>query len=202
MSGFFKFVVSVFRKVVSVFFKNAKWPKKVEAAQAETREAAAATPWTPPLAPFDFSVLKPQTEFSVWLANRVLLVYFWFARLCCPFPPLLIFWKVVCVSRAPDVKSVLEDSATYGVVYGPEMKELAGGTKCNFMLGLDGPDHEEERQLATRVWLQGDDEERIVAQTRRVAEALIAASGGTINVMSDLITRVAAETCITYFSNT
>lgn len=104
--------------------------------------------------------------------------------------------RLLVVSRAEDVKEVLENRDVFAVPYGPEMIELAGG--ANFALGMDGGPHDAQRSVIQSI-LKREDLDALVAQTRSVTSALITASGGRIDVMRDLITRVATETCLTYF---
>ena len=176
-----------------------KWFKAIHAAQRATRDAAHAGP-QPPLPPFDLNDLgadSPSRRLGGLFAHYFLLGYFWVARAVWPFPPLVTLCQVVCVSRAKDVRRVLQDSETFGVPYGPEMIELSGGA-ANFVLGMDGEDHLSQRQIIGQV-VRHHDTEAIARLGRRFADALIDGSGGTIDVMTDLVTRVATETCGHYF---
>lgn len=180
------------------WFNRVKWFAEINAAQAATRAAMGSSP-PGPLPPFDLNVLGRDARvkrFSVWFQNRFFLCYFRIARTIWPFPPLPTFWDVTCVTRAADVIQVLEDTDTFRVPYGPEMTELAGG--ADFVLGLDGADHAQQRGIIERIIREGD-AGRLAEWGRSFALALINGSGGTIDVMSDLVTRVATETCARYF---
>ena len=176
-------------------FNEAKWFATIKAAERATAEAGPPDP----LAPFDLGALGRDghvKRFSVWFQNRFFLFYFWIARKIWPFPPLPTYWKVVCVTRAADVKQVLESPEVFGVPYGPEMTDIAGG--ANFALGMDGERHTRQRNIILKV-MRRDDAARLAELSGSFARALIFASGGTIDVISDLVTRVAAETCARYF---
>jgi Dyp-type peroxidase family len=119
------------------------------------------------------------------------------------FPLLRAFWPVAhigqiyIVSRSSDVSNVLKRSDVFEVPYGLEMKELAGGK--NFVLGLDGDEHDKQEALILGVIDRVKDPDRVASISREHALALIRASRGRINVMKDLITRVASETAREYF---
>ncbi len=179
------------------FDTRAKWYGRID----EEQKAAKATPPDnpPPLAAFDLDILGRDSwgsRLRVRLLHAFFVGYFWLARKFWPFPPLPSFWSVVCVTRAADVKEVLNDTETFEVPYGPEMMELAEG--ANFVLGMDGPNHDRQRAFLQEVMQRGD-QERLAVSSREVAQALIDGSGGVIDVMSDFVTRVATETCGRYF---
>ncbi|HEY2481395.1 MAG TPA: cytochrome P450 [Caulobacteraceae bacterium] len=168
-----------------------KWFETIEAEQAETRKSKPG-----PLPPFNLDVLGPDTPGHrrlVWFINRFLLLVFFILRVLCPNPRI---GRLVVVTRAADVRAVLEDPATYEVPFGPEMTELAGGT--NGVLGLDGEAHARQNKIIREVVLNSD-LDLISTLSGRFARALIDGSGGRIDVVGDLITRVASETCARYF---
>ncbi|TWT13072.1 cytochrome P450 [Reyranella sp. CPCC 100927] len=127
------------------------------------------------------------------LTRHVMLAVFWVFRAVWPTPR---FGRLVLVTRHADVMAVLNNAGDFEVPYGPEMKELAGGT--NFVLGMEGPEHDRQHDIIQRVVLPPD-AIAVRTHTRHLTNALLAGSGGRIDVMHDLITRVAAETCCRYF---
>jgi Dyp-type peroxidase family len=111
--------------------------------------------------------------------------------------PIVRIGRFAAISRAADVTDVLGRPDTFQVVYGLEMIELAGGE--NFVLGIDAVDlHKAQDSIISKV-MPREDAARFAKSSRRFAHALLDASGGRIDVMKDLITRVASETCIEYF---
>lgn len=146
---------------------------------------------------FDFNDLGPdhwwspvQRRLGVWLFRLA----FAFFRIFWPFPK---FGRLVIVTRNADVRDVLSKPDTFVVPYGDEMRELGGG-KATFVLGLEGEPQRCQHQLIAQLW-QPQDKEWLIARTRDMAEALLDASQGRIDIMKDLITRVAAETCAEFF---
>ena len=76
------------------------------------------------------------------------------------------------------------------------MTELADGTQS--VLGVEGAEHD---RLRKAIWgvMDLEDLPKIAEWSRGYAESLLDASGGTIDVVTDLITRTATETCCRYF---
>ena len=160
------------------------------------------SPPSPPAAAdvrFDLDDLIPRglsgwlSQATAGLRDRALLAAFWLMREFWPNPRI---GRLVLVSRDADVREVLARSDTFGVPFGLEMTELAGG--ANFVLGLDGPQHDAQNATIRAVMLPGD-AERIRLLSRRSSAALIRAADGRIDVMQGFLTRVAAETCCGYF---
>ena len=113
------------------------------------------------------------------------------------FWPLPKFRRLIIVTRDRDVRDVLSKPATFGVPYGPEMAELGGGGET-FVLGLDGEAQKRQHQLIRSI-IHDEDVTWLIRRSREIADTLINAAGGRIDVMKDLITRVAAETCVEFF---
>jgi Dyp-type peroxidase family len=176
-----------------------KWFEKVNAAQAEAQAESLAHK---PLDAFDFDSLVNKNWMFQRLSRTVfrtlLPIVFAFLR---TFWPVACFGRLVLISRYEDVKTVLSNSqGAFPVVYGPEMQELGGGVQG--VLGLDGPDHD---QLRSSIWNQLGDRDllendliRIRKCTQDIANALLDAGGGEIDVCRDLITRTATEVCCRY----
>jgi Dyp-type peroxidase family len=186
-----------------------KYFDKVRQAQARAKSEG-----SPAEASFDFNDLGPDRRWSPfirpikqWLL-RSLLAFF---RIIWPVPK---FGRLVIVTRNRDVRQVLDKPTVFSVPYGREMTELGGGDVCmladgdvlkpgdggaTFVLGLEGGEQKCQHQLIWDVVRQGDDARWLARRSRELTETLIANSGGRIDVMKDLVTRVAAETCVEYF---
>ncbi len=183
-----------------------KWFDRIAILQAQDD-------FTGPIAlpPFDFARLKPRT-----VGEKLTSVLGGLAfqhiippvlRLCQRFWPLpsLRFLNLVIVTRDADVRAVLDDADSFGVPYGPEMKDLGDGT--TFGLGLDGPGHARQRDIMKAVmWRDdtgqayfGDDLDRVLKATERFARGLLENGAGRIDVIRDYITRIATETAALHF---
>lgn len=112
------------------------------------------------------------------------------------FWPIAKFGRLIIVSRAEDVSAVLSRPDLYETPFGPEMTELAGG--ANFVLGLEGAEHDWQRQLVIEV-VRRDDVAALGEKAASMARALIGNSKGRIDAMKDLFTRVSSEVCCSYF---
>lgn len=104
--------------------------------------------------------------------------------------------RAILVSRHEDVREVLEANAELISPYNLEMTELAGGEP--FVLGMEGPEHDAQNALIRKV-MTPQDASTVLDLTRYFAEKLLEGSGGKIDVVQDLITRVGTETCCRYF---
>ncbi len=146
--------------------------------------------------PFDINELGADSwrrRASLWLRGRLFQAGLALFRAIWPNPK---FFHLVIVSRACDVRDVLARPDAFEVPYGREMTELAGGE--DFVLGLEGGVHDEQNAIIRAVMRPGD-AQLITELSNRYARALIRMSGGRIDVMKDFITRVATETCASYF---
>ncbi|MEW6640457.1 MAG: cytochrome P450 [Pseudomonadota bacterium] len=126
------------------------------------------------------------SRIGTWLFYKVTLIAFAIFRAVWPNPK---FGRLVVVTRDADVRQVLNDSTVFEVPFGPEMTQLAG---VNLVLGMDGPAQQQEHEILAGVVKRGD-VATIRRQTAELSQRLLAASGGRIDIMKDLITRVAAE---------
>ena len=180
-----------------------KWFSKIEKLQDEDclRKPA-------PLEPFVFAALKPATAGE---KIKSAVGSFVFQNLVPPLlrvcqriwpNPYVKFLNLAIVTRDVDVRQVLGDAIAFGVPYGPEMTDLGAGT--TFALGLDGAGHARQNQIMRDAmkapeWRYQDDITKVVTLTRAVAESLLENGGGQIDVVTDYITRIAAETAARYF---
>jgi Dyp-type peroxidase family len=146
--------------------------------------------------PFDINELGADSwrrRASLWLRGWLFQAGLALFRAIWPNPK---FFHLVIVSRACDVRDVLARPDAFEVPYGREMTELAGGE--NFVLGLEGGVHDEQNAII-RAAMKPDDAQLVTDLSNRFATALIRMSGGRIDAMKDYITRVATETCASYF---
>lgn len=149
-----------------------------------------------PLPPFNINVLGTGGLFGA-ATRRFTRWFFLFA-----FWVLRAVWPVACigrlviVSRYDDVREVLAKPQQFKVPFGPEMRALTGG--ADFLLGQDGPEHDQQREILEAVVLRSD-AQGILDNTRTVTELLLKNSGGRIDIMQDLLGRVFTETCSDYF---
>ncbi|SDN70962.1 hypothetical protein [Afipia sp. GAS231] len=146
---------------------------------------------------FDFNDLGADRSWSpffrrLWLWS--LRVVFALFRIVWPIPK---FGRLVIITRDADVRDVLKQHDIFRVPYGPEMKELGGGA-ATFVLGLEGAEQQRQHELI-RGLIGEQDAKWLIQRTRQIADTLLDASEGRIDVMKDLITRVASETCAEFF---
>lgn len=146
---------------------------------------------------FDFNDLGAGSRWSPFLRPLwlwTLRAAFAFFRTFWPFPK---FGRLVIVTRDADVRDVLTQHDVFRVPYGPEMLELGGGV-ATFVLGLEGEEQRRQHEIIKGLW-RAEDTDWLIGRTRQIADTLIDASEGRIDVMKDLITRVASETCAEFF---
>lgn len=169
-----------------------KWKIGANAAQ---REVPAATP-RDIFEPFDFDSLLTKSILRQMLSRFVFRTVFPVVlAILRVIAPVLRIGPLVVLSRHAEVAAVLSDrEGGFEVVYGPEMTELGEGT--NFVLGLDGGEHEQHRRTIALDLIDPVDIANIESITRKTAAALLEAGAGRLDVMRDLVTRTASEaTC-------
>ncbi len=112
------------------------------------------------------------------------------------FRPVFNLSGAAFVTRAADVKAILENHDVFEVPFGPEMKALAG--EVTFGLGLDDEEHHRQRELMQKIAEPGDID-AVLANVRRTTKGLISDSNGRIDLMKGYITPLLTEACLTYF---
>lgn len=157
---------------------------------------AQSAPAPSPQRPFDLNDLGADTTLKRWTTTAFASVMRGALYLFREFWPNPQFGRLVIVTRDSDVREVLARPDLFEVPYGLEMTELAGGT--NFVLGLEGAPHDRQNAIIRSV-LRPTDLDRIRTLAAHYTQILIDGSGGRIDVMKDLMTRVATETCCSYF---
>ncbi|MBN9089956.1 MAG: cytochrome P450 [Reyranella sp.] len=150
--------------------------------------------------PFDIKDLGVDNNFrraGRWLQRYGFIFVGWFVRTLWPFPFFRI-GRAIIVGGYDDVVAVLKNRDDFRVPFGPEMMAITRYT--NFVLGLDGQEHDDQRALMeAAVPDRAADLKRILDTTRDYTEKLLASSGGQIDVMRDLLGRVFTESADEYF---
>lgn len=144
-----------------------------------------------PLPDFDFASMAAKSTLSAWLQRfalrRILPVVAFLLRWAWPIPRI---GRVILVTRRADAAEVLGDMDRFKVIYGPEMRFLGGGV--DNVLSVDDGRHERFRTILSAN-ISSDDIDKVAVWSRQSAEQLMAAGGGRLDVMRDLLTRSAAE---------
>ncbi|HEU4414039.1 MAG TPA: cytochrome P450 [Candidatus Angelobacter sp.] len=96
--------------------------------------------------------------------------------------PVLVVKNFALVTRFADVQEVLARDDVFQVPYGPAMEAVTGGQ--NFFLGMQNSPAYERDVTNMRMAMRREDIGRIAAFVAQTAEGLVAASGGTIDVVA------------------
>lgn len=147
------------------------------------------------LPPFTFGqTSKKGANASYYILRYLMPIITFFLR---KFVPVFRWKNIVVVSRRADIEHVLNnDNGDFPVPYGPEMRQLGGGG--NNILSVDGDEHEALKNTLQSV-LYKDDIQQIANWVEEDAIALLDAGNGNIDVIRDLITRTATESCCRFF---
>ncbi|MEQ6203377.1 cytochrome [Sulfitobacter sp. HNIBRBA2951] len=113
------------------------------------------------------------------------------------FPRLNVFGIFTAVTRYDDVSMVLRNHAAFEVPFGLEMTEMTGGV--NFALGDDGALHDDQLARMLAAFKDVDVERDLRQPSATITDALLHDAGGEINAAGDLVTRVAAEVCLSVY---
>jgi len=149
--------------------------------------------------PFDIKDLGTDNNFrraGRWLQRHAFIFIGWFLRTLWPLPTFRI-GRTIIVGGYDDVVEVLKNRDDFRVPFGLEMMAITDRT--NFVLGLDGQEHDAQRKLMSAAVRRDDDLQRILGTTRYFTAKLLASSGGQIDVMRDLLGRVFTESADEYF---
>jgi cytochrome P450 len=104
----------------------------------------------------------------------------------------------VIVSRAEDVREVLDRQADFEVVYEPKMRKITGG--ANFFLGMqDGDDYQRDTSIMRLAARREDVKDIVVPQARAEARKIVAAWPNAIDLPHVLTTVVPAKMVQHYF---
>jgi cytochrome P450 len=110
----------------------------------------------------------------------------------------LPFTKMLMVTRYDDVKEVLGNDAVFPVPWGEKVKILDGGP--NFILGLqDGAEYRRYQKQVMQVFTRDDVGKIVAPMTARFSAEIIGRSGGRLDAIENLITRVPILICKHYY---
>jgi cytochrome P450 len=105
------------------------------------------------------------------------------------FWPIPHFGKYYAVTRHDDVREVFDTDAVFGVVYKPKLDVMMDGQP--FILGMaDGPDYREDL-AALRQVVRKDDLPVLASRVETMAQNIVAAANGRIEVVDQLVRQVA-----------
>ena len=111
--------------------------------------------------------------------------------------PVVTFGPMVLTSRYDDVRAVFADDKSFGVVYQPKLDVIMGGQP--FFLGMADTAQYCEDTVALRKVVLPSDLPRLSSDVEARAEAIVAAAGGRIEVVDDLVRRVTFDFLADYF---
>lgn len=102
------------------------------------------------------------------------------------------------VTRHDDVLDVLNRDADFEVVYGPRMRKLTAGE--NFFLGMQpGWDYTRDTSAMRLAARQTDVADFILPRATELAENIVAAAGGKIDIVPELTLQIPWDMTDTYF---
>jgi len=115
------------------------------------------------------------------------------------------FWPVArfpggwaMVTRFEHVQEVLTKESVFQVPFGERMMEMTSGP--NFVLGMqDGPEYQRQHAQLLQAFRRDDVTAVVAPLSAKFAGEIVAACGGRIDAIEDLITRVPTLLCETYY---
>ncbi|MDP9171075.1 MAG: cytochrome P450 [Acidobacteriota bacterium] len=115
--------------------------------------------------------------------------------------PILFVKGLAIVTRFEDVQEVLARDDVFSVTYGEKMRVITGGS--DFFLGMaNSPEYERDVAHMRSVMRRQDVPAQIVPFVAKTAEAVIQASGGRVDVATELGAMVPAKWVAAYFGCT
>ncbi len=146
---------------------------------------------------FDYSAFR-SSGFAAKIANWMIDHPVWWMRILRNWFPLLVVGKIGFISRAEDVKEVLERQDVFETPFGPEMVDTSGGSEA--VLGMqDGPAYRATKDMLARAFRARDIAEKVSPLSAQFAEEAIVAANGKIDAVQDLITTVPVRVCRDYY---
>jgi len=147
---------------------------------------------------FDVNDLSGSTGFAARTVQRLLDDPRWLFALLRWLWPIPAFRNWVFVTRYDDVQEVLSHEQAFPVPFGPKIEELNGGP--NFILGMpDGPLYRRYQKQLMQAFRYEDVAAIVVPASAQVASEIVASSGGRLDAVQDLITRVPIRICESYY---
>jgi cytochrome P450 len=168
-------------------------------ALSDTASAPHRPPAPSPTSIFDLNDLRSVTTGRVKLTLSLLNNQRLFS-LIRRFLPIftLPFTNMVMVTRYDDVQEVLGNDAVFPVPWGEKVKILDGGP--NFVLGLqDGAEYRRYLKQVMQVFTRDDIGKIMAPLAARLSAEIIGQSGGRLDAIQDLITRVPILICKHYY---
>lgn len=102
------------------------------------------------------------------------------------------------VMRFEHVQEVLTQESVFQVPFGERMMEMTAGP--NFVLGMqDGPDYQRQHAQIQRAFRREDVSAIIAPHSAKFAGEIVAACGGRLDAIEELITRVPTLLCESYY---
>jgi len=166
-------------------------------AAAGIAPGAGAPPPVQPMDPFDLDDLSPKS-----FRERLLMQIFdepqWLMCLLRRFKPIATLGKTVMVTRYDDVQEVLRRDKVFGVPFGPRVALMNGGP--NFLLGMPASQQYWHIQREIMSVFRREDVAQIVAPlSARFANEIVEASGGRLDAIESLISRIPTLICEHYY---
>src|SRR5262249_22054187 len=157
------------------------------------------TPPSPEPSPLTFDLGDLTTRgFKAKLFERIFDEPQWLMAILRRFLPILKLGNTVMVARYDDVQEVLRRDRVFGVPWGDRVELMNGGP--NFLLGM--PASEEYWRIQRQIMsiFRREDVEKVVAPlSARFANEIVEASGGRLDAIEALITRVPTLICEHYY---
>ena len=143
-------------------------------------------------------VLRPQNAFKNWLFGWALACAPFVFRLLRAIRPILRIGNRVVVTRYDDVREVFLNDRAFRVPYRDKLDIIMGNQP--FFLSMDDtPDYRRDTAAMRKVVLQSDIAERLVPQVEQLAQHIVGAANGRLEVVDALVRRVTFEVLGTYF---
>lgn len=167
-----------------------KYFEAVEAAQRDQKPVDA-------MPPFD-----PERMRTRGLGGRIVSRFLenprWALALLRRFRPTGRIGPLVVVTRAADVREVLERQDVFHTPFGPEMAEMAGG--ANFILGMqDGPAYRRLKSAILRAFRTDEIETRVRPLAARHSREIMLAAEPGFDFVGGLLKIVPVRICRDYF---
>ena len=143
-------------------------------------------------------MLRPAHGFKPWLMGKVMAslpFVFRVARAAWPNPKL---GHLVVATRCHDVREVFLNDEAFGVPYKPKLDVIMGGQP--FFLGMgDTPTYRADTGAMRKVVRREDIGARLAPAVERMAGEIVAAAGGRIEVVDQLVRQVTFDFLGDYF---
>lgn len=149
------------------------------------------------LEPFDPADLESH-GFLPWLVSLLLGNAQWWLTLLRRFWPVAAVGNYALVTRSDDVEEVLGRHDVFQVPWGKKVEMLSGGQ--NFLLGMeDNPEYWRIQKQVMAAFRFDDVRSTVAPLAARFASEIVAKSGGRLDAVEALITRVPTLICEHYY---